>query len=278
VTWDGLGPRGVEPLGSYTFRVVGQASGAATQAAGSQSGFLYADHLFPIRGRRNLGYTDTNNFGGGRGHKGQDMFARCGTRLAAARPDWAAGLHRPEDRRGGGDWPRVGLPPPLRAVVRAGLVQGRAGVRPAPLAEELGQLRLTRSGALKRDPAPVGASNHEPAIRNPAHLPGQVHVVRSLYQADERAGQYAVAYAACLVKRKAPLSRHRTQSAFDLPSGGGGSGLPTVRASTAIASAQAASTSHGHARGMRMPCMMAMRAVAPPDAVLCAASRPTGLA
>jgi murein DD-endopeptidase MepM/ murein hydrolase activator NlpD len=45
----------------------------------------YADHLFPIRGRHNLGYTPTNGFGGGRGHKGQDMFARCGTRLAAAR-------------------------------------------------------------------------------------------------------------------------------------------------------------------------------------------------
>jgi murein DD-endopeptidase MepM/ murein hydrolase activator NlpD len=85
VRWDGLGPGGVEPLGSYTFRVAGQASAAATQAPGSQSGFLYADHLFPIRGRHNLGYTDTNNFGGGRGHKGQDMFAGCGTRIAAAR-------------------------------------------------------------------------------------------------------------------------------------------------------------------------------------------------
>jgi murein DD-endopeptidase MepM/ murein hydrolase activator NlpD len=85
VIWDGLGPRGVEPVGSYGFRIVGQASGAATQAPGTESGFLYADHLFPIRGRHNLGYTDTNNFGGGRGHKGQDMFASCGTRIAAAR-------------------------------------------------------------------------------------------------------------------------------------------------------------------------------------------------
>lgn len=85
VTWDGRGAGGVEPLGSYSFRVVGQASGAAIQAPSAETSFLYADHLFPIRGRHNLGYTATNGFGGGRGHTGQDMFARCGTRLAAAR-------------------------------------------------------------------------------------------------------------------------------------------------------------------------------------------------
>jgi murein DD-endopeptidase MepM/ murein hydrolase activator NlpD len=85
VRWDGLGPRGVEPLGSYAFRIAGQVSVAAAQAPGTQSSFLYADHLFPIRGRHNLGYTATNYFGGGRGHQGQDMFASCGTRIAAAR-------------------------------------------------------------------------------------------------------------------------------------------------------------------------------------------------
>ena len=85
VSWNGLGPQGVEPLGKYTFRIAGQAGAAAIPTPGTQTGFLYADHLFPIRGRHNLGYTDTNSFGGGRGHKGQDMFARCGTRLAAAR-------------------------------------------------------------------------------------------------------------------------------------------------------------------------------------------------
>ena len=85
VSWNGLGSQGVEPLGKYTFRIAGQAGAAAIPTPGTQTGFLYADHLFPIRGRHNLGYTDTNSFGGGRGHKGQDMFARCGTRLAAAR-------------------------------------------------------------------------------------------------------------------------------------------------------------------------------------------------
>ena len=39
--------------------------------------------VFPIRGRHDLGQSTTNGFGGGRGHQGQDMFARCGMPLAA---------------------------------------------------------------------------------------------------------------------------------------------------------------------------------------------------
>jgi hypothetical protein len=85
VAWDGHGSTGVAGAGTYSFRVAGQATTAATQTPGTDASFAYADHLFPIRGRHNLGYTPTNGFGGGRGHKGQDMFARCGTRLAAAR-------------------------------------------------------------------------------------------------------------------------------------------------------------------------------------------------
>ena len=41
-------------------------------------------HVFPIRGKHDLGQSETNNFGGGRGHEGQDMFAACGTPLVAA--------------------------------------------------------------------------------------------------------------------------------------------------------------------------------------------------
>jgi murein DD-endopeptidase MepM/ murein hydrolase activator NlpD len=82
VVWDGRGATGVAGSGNYAFRVAG-AAGAATQT--SDTSFAYSDHVFPIRGRHNLGYTDTNNFGGDRGHKGQDMFASCGTRIAAAR-------------------------------------------------------------------------------------------------------------------------------------------------------------------------------------------------
>lgn len=85
VRWDGNGDEGVERTGSYRFRLGGAAAGAASIAPGATSEFLFADHLFPIRGRHNLGYTSTNQFGGGRGHQGIDMFARCGTRLAAAR-------------------------------------------------------------------------------------------------------------------------------------------------------------------------------------------------
>ncbi|MGI8945676.1 MAG: M23 family metallopeptidase [Thermoleophilaceae bacterium] len=87
VRWGGRSKDGVVPTGRYVFRLVGAASSAVTTAPESTTEFFFGDHLFPIRGRHNLGYTPTNNFGGGggRAHQGQDMFARCGTRLAAAR-------------------------------------------------------------------------------------------------------------------------------------------------------------------------------------------------
>ena len=87
VRWDGRGPTGVAPAGRYAFRLAGAASSSATTAPESTTKFFFADNLFPIRGPHDLGSSPTNNFGGGgtRTHKGQDMFARCGTRLAAAR-------------------------------------------------------------------------------------------------------------------------------------------------------------------------------------------------
>lgn len=39
--------------------------------------------VFPIDGEHDMGQSQTNRFGGGRGHQGQDMFARCGTPLVA---------------------------------------------------------------------------------------------------------------------------------------------------------------------------------------------------
>lgn len=39
--------------------------------------------VFPIRGRHDMGQTETNGFGGGRGHQGHDLFAACGTPLVA---------------------------------------------------------------------------------------------------------------------------------------------------------------------------------------------------
>lgn len=87
VSWDGRAATGVAPPGRYRFRLAGGAIGAVIASPQPTAQFFFADHLFPIRGRHNLGYSATNNFGGGgqRKHMGQDMFARCGTRLAAAR-------------------------------------------------------------------------------------------------------------------------------------------------------------------------------------------------
>jgi hypothetical protein len=45
---------------------------------------LRADGVFPVRGGYDFG-TETNRFGGGRGHQGQDVFAACGTPIVAAR-------------------------------------------------------------------------------------------------------------------------------------------------------------------------------------------------
>jgi murein DD-endopeptidase MepM/ murein hydrolase activator NlpD len=84
VTWDGLIGKRSAPAGAYGFRLSG-ASAAAVSAAAATEAFGLYDHVFPIRGRHNLGYTRTNQFGGGRGHQGIDMFAECGVDLAAAR-------------------------------------------------------------------------------------------------------------------------------------------------------------------------------------------------
>ncbi len=83
VTWDGLAGKRSAPAGAYEFRL--SAASASAAATGATAAFGLYDHVFPIRGRHNLGYTRTNQFGGGRGHEGIDMFAECGVDLAAAR-------------------------------------------------------------------------------------------------------------------------------------------------------------------------------------------------
>ena len=61
---------------------------AARRPATSQrDAFDLYDHIFPIRGRHDFGGAGAR-FGAGRAghiHQGQDMFARCGTPLVAAR-------------------------------------------------------------------------------------------------------------------------------------------------------------------------------------------------
>ena len=68
---DGGAVRSAQPL---------SVSGSAqTQVArGADSGAS-----FPIGGRHDMGQSYANRFGGGRGHQGQDLFARCGTPLVA---------------------------------------------------------------------------------------------------------------------------------------------------------------------------------------------------
>lgn len=93
IRWNGLLDGEPAPADSYRFRIgtspaadTPGAAGVATAppARAARGGFRFSDNLFPIRGKHDLGQTQTNNFGGGRNHQGQDMFARCGVPLAAA--------------------------------------------------------------------------------------------------------------------------------------------------------------------------------------------------
>ena len=68
-TWNGkIGSRAA-PNGAYTFRVAGVATASRTGTT-----FAMYDHLFPIRGKHDLGQSETNNFGGGRGHQGLSLI------------------------------------------------------------------------------------------------------------------------------------------------------------------------------------------------------------
>jgi len=87
VVWNGRARGSAAGTGRYSFRLAAPAGASANAVPEATSAFFFADHLFPIRGRHDLGQTPTNNFGGGgtRTHYGQDMFAECGTKLAVAR-------------------------------------------------------------------------------------------------------------------------------------------------------------------------------------------------
>jgi murein DD-endopeptidase MepM/ murein hydrolase activator NlpD len=95
VTWDGMAGGKVQRDGRYAFRVFAQSASGATAsssqvptatapATSAPGAFLFQRHIFPIRGAHTMG-TGAAAFGGGRGHQGQDTFAKCGTRLVAAR-------------------------------------------------------------------------------------------------------------------------------------------------------------------------------------------------
>lgn len=75
--WDGLdADDGVARDGKYRFEV-SQLSGGRRAGAS----FKYYDHIFPLRGKHSYG----DGLGAGRGHQGQDVFAKCGTKIVAAR-------------------------------------------------------------------------------------------------------------------------------------------------------------------------------------------------
>jgi len=88
VVWSGRGAPG-----RYSFRLMAQASGgelaqsAQTEETGLRDAFDLYDHVFPVRGGHDYGGGGAR-FGSGRSghsHQGHDVFARCGTRLVAAR-------------------------------------------------------------------------------------------------------------------------------------------------------------------------------------------------
>ena len=92
ISWDGrLGRAGAKP-GRYSFRLTA-ASADGAEAHSAQSGdidrdsFDLYDNIFPVRGSHDFGSANAR-FGAGRAghiHQGQDVMAKCGTRMVAAR-------------------------------------------------------------------------------------------------------------------------------------------------------------------------------------------------
>jgi hypothetical protein len=90
VIWNGRGGGTAQPEGYYAFQALAAtASGSVATSVAEASGDAYVlhGHMFPIRGRHDFGGPEAR-FGAGRTghvHQGQDVFARCGTPLVAAR-------------------------------------------------------------------------------------------------------------------------------------------------------------------------------------------------
>jgi murein DD-endopeptidase MepM/ murein hydrolase activator NlpD len=92
VSWGGRVGRAAARPGRYSFRLTA-ASANGAEAQSSQTGdvqrdaFDLYDHIFPVRGRHDYGGAGAD-FGSGRSghsHQGHDVFAKCGTRMVAAR-------------------------------------------------------------------------------------------------------------------------------------------------------------------------------------------------
>jgi hypothetical protein len=92
VNWSGKLGRATAAPGRYSFRLTA-ATQAGAVARSAQAGdlerdaFDLYDHVFPVRGRHDFGGAGSQ-FGAGRAghsHQGHDVFAKCGTRMVAAR-------------------------------------------------------------------------------------------------------------------------------------------------------------------------------------------------
>lgn len=84
IDWDGRvdGGRRYARQGTYKFKVRAKHGGAAvTKGAAGKPKAGFFKHKFPVRGAHSYG----DGLGAGRGHRGVDVFARCGTQLQAAR-------------------------------------------------------------------------------------------------------------------------------------------------------------------------------------------------
>jgi len=78
--WNGRTSTGEPaPSGRYKFRVGSLGAGKTSSAKGARFGFY--EYRFPVPAPHTYG----DGFGAGRGHQGQDVFARCGAKLLAAR-------------------------------------------------------------------------------------------------------------------------------------------------------------------------------------------------
>jgi murein DD-endopeptidase MepM/ murein hydrolase activator NlpD len=92
VSWNGHVGHAVARPGRYAFRLTAATADGA-EARSAQAGdvqrdaFDLYDHIFPVRGSHNFG-SGGARFGAGRAghsHQGQDVMAKCGTRMVAAR-------------------------------------------------------------------------------------------------------------------------------------------------------------------------------------------------
>ncbi len=92
IRWDGTAGGAVAPEGRYIFLLhVTDGSGLAARSAGADNpqrdAFDYHHFVFPIKGAHNYGQSGAR-FGAGRSghsHQGQDVMAKCGKTLVAAR-------------------------------------------------------------------------------------------------------------------------------------------------------------------------------------------------